>query len=186
MHAFRKLILLEEKYKELLQRFEIKEKTSKVNRALLSKEKKIIKFENLHRINCISMTIKKRKQKKSINIFNLDNSLLIRNKLAKNKSLNPSKEKNSSFHSSNIKSRLQTEIKKPKKGKSISHYNVRKMKENTNNKNDSINNKNNTNNKNNNNINLIKNINKKKSESKPEINEAIVINKEYLMKMKKD
>jgi len=177
---------LEEKYKELLQRFEIKEKTSKVNRALLSKEKKIIKFENLHRINCISMTIKKRKQKKSINIFNLDNSLLIRNKLAKNKSLNPSKEKNSSFHSSNIKSRLQTEIKKPKKGKSISHYNVRKMKENINNKNNSINNKNNTNNKNNNNNNLIKNINIKKSESKPEINEAIVINKEYLMKMKKD
>ena len=139
------------------------------------------------------MTIKKKKQKKNINIFNLDNSLLIRNKLARNKSLNPSKEKNSSFHSSKIKSGLQTEIKKPKKGKSISHYNAGKKKENTNNNNNKNNNKNNINNNNKNNIsnkntqnNYIKTISKKNSDSKSEKNEPIVINKDYLMKIKKD
>ena len=86
---------LNEKYNELLKRFEIKEKTSKVNKALLAKDKKIIiKFDNLHRINNINvlnknltlnnLSKKSFEKHNTLNSFNtLNKSNTINNKLNK-------------------------------------------------------------------------------------------------------
>lgn len=114
---------LEEKYNELLKRIEIKEKTNKVNKALLSKERKITKFENLHRMNSISFTIQRKKKKNKI--LNLTNNNLVTNNLNLKNSFNISHKKFGSFFSSNKK--LNTTYKENQlnnKSMSISHLNT--------------------------------------------------------------
>ena len=54
---------LELENKELLKRLEIKEKTGKTNKILLDKERRIHKFENLHKINVELLFFKKKSRK---------------------------------------------------------------------------------------------------------------------------
>ena len=52
--------VLEEKNKELIKRLEIREKTGKVNKMLLGKERRHRKFENLYKINIESFIVKRK------------------------------------------------------------------------------------------------------------------------------
>ena len=72
--------VLEEKNKELLKRLEIREKTGKVNKMLLGKERRHHKFENLYKINIESFIVKRKKNKRDK--FNVPNNIeIITNRL---------------------------------------------------------------------------------------------------------
>ena len=71
---------LEERNNELIKRLDLKEKTGKINKTLLSKERKPLKFENLHKVNLDSFIFKRMKNKKDK--FKMANNIeLITNRL---------------------------------------------------------------------------------------------------------
>ena len=83
---------LEEKNNELLKRLELKEKTGKINKKLMNREKKPYKFENLQKLNLESFTFKRKKNHKGKFIISNNAKSITSRLYPKNNKTNSSEE----------------------------------------------------------------------------------------------